>query len=86
LDTCLISTLEVVAVSEVFGLMEQHPSATTIIAADIDADRANVIQRHHPTLQLKASATVQDIMPKNDIATSCRPARQYAMVLNSENS
>ncbi len=38
LDTCLIPTLEALAVSEVFGLMEQHPSATIIITTDIDAD------------------------------------------------
>jgi hypothetical protein len=43
-------------------LMEQHPSATIIITADIDADRANVVQRHYPTLRLKASTTVQDIL------------------------
>jgi hypothetical protein len=35
---------EAVAVSEVFSLMEQHPSATIIITTDIDADRADVIQ------------------------------------------
>jgi len=53
---------ETVAVSEVFSLMEQHPSATIIITADIDADRANVVQRHYPTMQLKASATLHDIL------------------------
>jgi len=42
--------------------MEQHRSATIIITADIDADRANVVQRHYPTLRLKASATMQDIL------------------------
>jgi hypothetical protein len=55
---------EAVEVSEVFSLMEQDPSVTIIIivTADTDANRANVVQRHYPTLRLKASTTVQDIL------------------------
>lgn len=53
---------EAIAISEVYALADQHPMATIIITADIDPERAKAIQHHYPTLQLKANATVQDVV------------------------
>jgi hypothetical protein len=53
--------LEAIAVSEVFALADEHPSATIIITCDINPERANVMQ-HYPTMHLKPGATVQDIL------------------------
>lgn len=53
---------EALAVSEVYALADQHPLATIIITADIDPDRAKAIQHHYPTLHLKPTATVRDIV------------------------
>lgn len=53
---------EALAVSEVYALADQHPLATIIITADIDPERARAIQHHYPTLHLKSTATVQDII------------------------
>ncbi|MGZ7104657.1 MAG: hypothetical protein ACXVKC_04420 [Candidatus Angelobacter sp.] len=52
---------EALAVSEVFSLIEQHPTASIIITADVDQERAKAIQQHYPTLHLKPAATVKDI-------------------------
>jgi hypothetical protein len=43
---------EALAVSEVFSLAEQHPTASIIITADVDQTRATVIQQHYPTMRL----------------------------------
>jgi hypothetical protein len=43
---------EVLAVSEVFSLAEQHPTASIFITADVDQKRATVIQQHYPTVRL----------------------------------
>jgi hypothetical protein len=53
---------EALAVSEVYALADQHPLATIIITADVDPERAKAIQHHYPTLHLKPTATVQDIV------------------------
>jgi hypothetical protein len=53
---------EALAVSEVYALADQHPLATIIITAEVDQERAKAIQHHYPTLQLKATATVHDIV------------------------
>jgi hypothetical protein len=53
---------EAIAISEVYALADQHPTASIIITADVDPERAKAIQHHYPTLHLKANATVRDIM------------------------
>lgn len=53
---------EAMAISEVFALADQHPNATIIITADVDAERATMVQQHYPTLHLKPAATVQYIL------------------------
>jgi hypothetical protein len=53
---------EALAVSEVLALTDQHPSATIIVAADVDHERSKLIQQHHPTLHLKPAATTKDIL------------------------
>jgi hypothetical protein len=53
---------EAIAISEVFSLVEQYPDAPILITSDVDLDRAKIIQRHHSTLHLKASATVRDVL------------------------
>jgi predicted nicotinamide N-methyase len=53
---------EAMAISEVFALADQHPSATIIITADVHPERMKAIQHHYQTLHLKANATVRDII------------------------
>lgn len=53
---------EALAISEVYALADQHPLATIIITAGVDPERARAVQHHYPTLQLKPTATVQDII------------------------
>ena len=52
---------EALAISEVLSLIELHPAAAILIAADVDPARAKVIQQHYPTLHLGA-ATVADVI------------------------
>jgi ABC-type nitrate/sulfonate/bicarbonate transport system ATPase subunit len=54
--------LEALAISEVFALLEQIPEAQVIIAADIEAERAKVIQQHNPTIHLTGNATLKDVL------------------------
>ena len=53
---------EALVVSEVYALADQHPLATIILTADIDPERAKVIQHHYTTLHLQPNATVRDIV------------------------
>jgi hypothetical protein len=53
---------EAIAISEVLALAEQHPSASIILTADVDTERAKAIKQHYPTMHLKANATAQDIL------------------------
>jgi predicted nicotinamide N-methyase len=53
---------EALAVSEIYALADQHPLATVIITADIDPERAKAIKHHYPTLHLKPTATIRDII------------------------
>ena len=53
---------EALAVTEVYALADQHPLATIILTADIDPERAKAIQHHYPTMYLKPTATVHDIV------------------------
>jgi hypothetical protein len=53
---------EALAISEVFSLADEWQFATIIITAEIDPERAKVIQQHYPTLHLKAHATVRDVL------------------------
>jgi hypothetical protein len=53
---------EALAISEVLALAEQHPLAAIIITADVEHERAKVVQQHYPTMHLKATAGAQDIL------------------------
>jgi hypothetical protein len=53
---------DALAISEVLALAEQYPLAQIIISADVDLERAKVIQQHYPTVHLNADATVKDIL------------------------
>lgn len=53
---------EALAISEVLALAEQHPEAQIVIAADVEPERARVIQQRYPTMQLEPGATAQDIV------------------------
>jgi hypothetical protein len=44
------------------GLADQHPTATILITAGVDPERAKAIQQHYPTLYLKPNITVHDIV------------------------
>jgi hypothetical protein len=50
------------AISEVFALAEQYSTATILSSADVDQDRARVVQQRYPTLHLKPAATARDII------------------------
>jgi hypothetical protein len=56
------TVFEGLAISEVLALAEQHPLASIIITADINPERAKVIQQHFPTMHLRANCTVQEIV------------------------
>jgi hypothetical protein len=53
---------ECLAISEVFALAEEHIEARIIIGAEIEENRATVIQEHHLTLHLKPGAKAKDIL------------------------
>lgn len=53
---------EALAISEVLALAEQHPEAQIVIAADVEPARVNVIEQHHPTMQLTADTTAADVI------------------------
>jgi hypothetical protein len=53
---------EALAISEVYALADQYPTATIIITADVHPERAKAVQHHYPTLHLKPAATVQDVV------------------------
>jgi len=53
---------EAIAISEVFSLVEQYPDASIVITPDVELDRVKIIQQHHSTLHLQASATARDIL------------------------
>jgi hypothetical protein len=53
---------EAIAISEVLALAEQHTNASIVIAAGVDHERAKMIQQHYPTMHLKATASVKDIL------------------------
>jgi hypothetical protein len=56
------SVYECLAISEVFALAEEHREAQIVIAAEIEAEWARVIQQRHPTLHLKPGATAKDVL------------------------
>jgi hypothetical protein len=53
---------EALVVSEVLALAAQFPVAQIIITADVESERAKVIQHHYPTMTLKSEATITDIL------------------------
>jgi hypothetical protein len=53
---------EALAVSEVLALAAEHPEAQIVITAEIEPDRAKVIQEHYPTLHLSQNARVEEII------------------------
>ena len=54
--------LEALAISEVFALLEEIPEAQVIIAANIEAERAKIIQQHNPTIHLTENASLKDVL------------------------
>jgi hypothetical protein len=56
------SVHECLAISEVFALAEEHFDAQIVIAAGMEEKWATVIKQRYPTLHLKPSATVKDIL------------------------
>jgi hypothetical protein len=57
-----ISVYEALAISEVLALAVNHVDAQIVITADVELRRAAAIQEHYSTLQLKAGATVADLV------------------------
>ncbi len=54
--------LEALTPMEVLGFLEEHPAATIVITAEVDPERAGVLERNYPVVQLKPQATVKDIL------------------------
>lgn len=57
-----LQVYEALAVSEVFYLCEQHPSATVVIDSTIQDDAAEAVACQQITLRLKPEATVADVL------------------------
>lgn len=53
---------EALAISEVYALADQYPTATIIITADVHLERAKAIKHHYMTLHLKFGATVAEVI------------------------
>lgn len=53
---------EALSISEVLALAEHNFETHIIIAADVEHDRARMIQRHYPTLHLKPEAALAGII------------------------
>jgi len=53
---------EALALSEVFFLVEQHPSAHIVIDANVEDTAAKEVAQHHPTLRLNPSTTATDVL------------------------
>jgi hypothetical protein len=53
---------EALAISEVFALVEEYPGAQIVITADVHDERAKAIQKHYPTIQLKADETLKAVL------------------------
>jgi hypothetical protein len=54
--------LEALTPMEVLGFLEQHPAATIVITAEVDSERAGVLQRNYSVVQLRPQATVKDVL------------------------
>ena len=53
---------EALAISEVLALMEEHPEEQIVVAADVEAESAKVIQQRYPTMRLHKDAILKDIL------------------------
>jgi len=54
---------EAVAISEVYALADQHPTAAIIIiTADVHPERVKAVRHHYTILHLKPEATVKDVL------------------------
>lgn len=53
---------ESLSISETLLLAEQHPEAAIVINHDIDQVRANLVQKHHPTLVLNETTTASELL------------------------
>lgn len=62
LSSAGLTIYEAIAISEVLALAEQHPEAQIVISAEVETERAGVIQQHCPTLHLKFDATAADVV------------------------
>lgn len=53
---------EVLAISEVLALAEQHPEAQIVIAPDVDDERARVVGLRYATIRLQTEVTAPEII------------------------
>ena len=53
---------EALSLSEVFALVERDLSATILITAEVDRERARAVEERYPALALKAHARVEDVL------------------------
>jgi hypothetical protein len=56
--------LEALTPMEVLAFLEEHPAAAIVITAEVDPERASVLQRNYSVLQLRPQATVKDVLWK----------------------
>lgn len=53
---------EALALSEVFYLVERHPSAHIVLDHTVEDDAANEIAQHYSTLRLTRNTTIADVL------------------------
>jgi len=53
---------EALAISEVFFLVERHPSAHIVVDHTVEDHAAREVEQHHPTLRLNSKATATDVL------------------------
>ena len=53
---------EALAISEVFYLMEQHPTASITVDSTVEHEAAQQVALHYPTVRMKADATPADLV------------------------
>ena len=57
LERAGFQVFEALAISEVFYLAEQHPSAQIVIDSSVEDPAALQVAQHHPTMRLKPGTT-----------------------------
>jgi hypothetical protein len=62
LELAGLQVYEALAISEVFYLVEQHPSAPIVVDHTVEDDAAREIAQHHSTLRLRSKTTATDVL------------------------